>query len=100
MIHFADQNAAWLATSAASVRRFCRLMMPVKATTTSEPRRLPICIGSHTMRQMKSGNPFTSTKSRSSQDGTVSWATTTIQLPASRTAPPSTATTSSARTPG
>ena len=73
-------------------------MIPMSATTTSEPTRLPICIGTQTIGQMKPGRSLMSLNSRSSQSGTVSLATTKIQLAASSTAPPSTATTSPTRT--
>src|SRR2546430_4515012 len=68
------------------------------ATTTSDPNRLPSCIGAHTTRQNTSGRSFTRSKTSCSQAGTPWLIATTTQVPANTIEPPSTATTSPRRT--
>jgi hypothetical protein len=67
---FESQNASWLATSAARVRRMFLLTIPVIATTTSEPTKLPICMGAQTARHRKSGRSLTVSNKRASHRGT------------------------------
>ena len=85
------------ASSADAVRRGRRVTPAVAPTTSSDPTKLPSCIGAHTTGHSGSGRPFSAEKTRTSASGTSSVVMTTAQLPASNAAPPIAATASPVR---